>query len=149
MKNSLKFFVLAVALCSSVIACAQDAKGTAEKVYAQLMRYAKAKNVNGVAKMLDESYVMTGADGTTIDRAGFIAEMTEMCKIVQDASGSITVEKASQYGDEIIIWASMKMKMKMKQNGKVSTLEVAEKFVETMKKTPDGWKFTSSIVIPE
>lgn len=135
---------MAAAVLFSVAASAQVAMQTAQKVYVKWDALVMKKDIAGMVAMIDRSYTMVDPNGERQGYAVTVKSMQEMFVTVRSLKCATTVDKAELYGDELTVWMTESATYETKVDGKWKKSSFKSKYVETLKNTPSGWKFTSS-----
>jgi len=119
-----------------------------QAVYQQWDRLTAAKDIEGLAKMLDPSFKGTDPDGNVMGYKTVIRHMRSLMDQFETMRSRIVVDEVHRQGEEVVAWVTMRATVTMRQGKKVETMHFNMRFAETLKKTPDGWKFVASQAFP-
>lgn len=123
-----------LALSSVTISWAQGSSGDTQKAVAALeMQWAQAEtanNVDQIAPLLSDKFIITESEGQVNDRAGFLAEE----RSEKYSSSEIEDLKISVFGDTAI--ASYALRQKYTSKGKAFDMHTRE--TDTWVKGPNG-----------
>lgn len=122
-------------------------------MYRKIEACSTASDCDTIINMLHPSYQMIDANGKTSNYDESTKMMREMAKTFQTSMRNMTVkfdfERIDVRGQEATVWVTMRSKFESKQGSKWVKTGFDEKYVETLRKTEAGWKFTETIVIPK
>jgi ketosteroid isomerase-like protein len=120
-----------------------------EAVYRQWDRLTAAKDVEGLAKMLDPSYKGIGPDGEVEGYRAVVRHLRTWMAQLEDVRSHIVVDEIHRQGtNEVVAWITMRASATIRQDKKRETMKFTMRFAETLKKTPNGWKFVASQAFP-
>ncbi|MEZ0327259.1 MAG: nuclear transport factor 2 family protein [Fimbriimonas sp.] len=119
------------------------------KLYADFDRALNTGNFEAGFAMLDGSFVTVDEDGKSMTKKEFRSMINSMSGMMKNFHSSITVQQVQGGPNEAFAWITMQESFSAKQGNKWQKVSKTEKFVETWKKTPAGWKITYSQVQPK
>ena len=120
-----------------------------QQVYADFDRAVARMDEAALLGFLDPSFVFVDADGKKMALKDFKAMMKSMHTQIKDMKSVITVQQVQGDTNEAFAWLTMRHTMSVKEGSSWKKMAMTEKFVETLKKTPAGWKITYSQVVPK
>ena len=120
-----------------------------QQVYAAFDRAVAAENTAKILSFLDPSFVAVDENGKSMDLKEFKAMMSSMHGNMKDFRTHITVNQVQGNTSEAFAWLTMQHSFSAKEGGRWKKYSMTDKFVETLKRTPSGWKITYSQVQPK
>ena len=120
-----------------------------EAVYRKFDSMVAKNDTKGIADLLHESFIQVDADGNTMTKEQLKKAHGEVLKSVQSPRSKCVVESIFDHGSEVVAWITMTMDFKFKDGDKLIPMKLTMKFAETLIRTPQGWKFTYSQMLPD
>lgn len=143
-------FVVLVTLAGAAVpvSAVGSLRAEIEAVYRQWDRLMAAKDVNGLAKMLDPSFKGTDPEGNVAGYKTAIRHMSSLMHRCDTLRSRIVVDELHRQGDEVVAWVSMRVTATVRSGKNLETMHFKMRFAETLKKTAKGWKFVASQAFP-
>ncbi len=120
-----------------------------QQFYGNLDRLVNTGQFDEALKLLDPSFVAVDLEGKTMDFKGFKAMVASMKGMMKDMRSRITVQQVQGNSSEVFAWLTMSHSFSMKEGKTWKKVAMTERFVETLKMTPSGWKITYSQALPK
>jgi ketosteroid isomerase-like protein len=119
-----------------------------EAVYEKWDRLVAKQDLKSLLAMIDKSFVMTDAEGKTMNYADMKKQMSSMVGSVRDCKSQITVNQIQEQGNEVVAWVTMKSSFKMKDGSKWVPVSFTARVAETLRKINGEWKFVAAQELP-
>lgn len=120
-----------------------------QQLYAAFDRAVAKMDEKAILDFLDPSFVAVDERGKQMTYKDFKAMMKSMSGMAKDMKSRITVQQVQGDMREAYAWITMESTMSVKEGKTWKRMKMTERFVETLKKTPGGWKISYSQVLPK
>ena len=141
-------FVAVMLLGGSLCAVAQDAKAEIKAIYQKIMVCMSRADCATVATMLHPEYRMIDGQGKVYTRQESVEMMNGMAGMAKNVKGKFIFDDIVVTDNEAMVWVTMSVSMDMKMGGKWQRSTHKMKYLETLRMTEKGWKFTETIELP-
>lgn len=135
------------ALAAAAPALAGDPKADILAVYERAEALFKKKDLAGLRSLLTADCTFQGVDGKKFTGDAWLARLK---KVYQTTVGPIRYRTAVRdlqvRGEKATVYARQAVAMKVKDaDGKVHTVTMDEISIDTLVRTPSGWKMSASV----
>jgi ketosteroid isomerase-like protein len=149
MRNAAIFLLLILSALGFAQAENPQLRKEIHQLYAQLDRAINKGDYEGGFALIDPSFVAVDAEGKKMTYKQFKAMINSMKGQMKGMRSRITVQQVQGDSQEAFAWLTMTHIHSYKEGGAWKKAAMTEKFVETLKKTPSGWKITYSQAVPK
>jgi ketosteroid isomerase-like protein len=149
MRNLAVFFVLAISCLGFGQGENAQLRKEVTQLYAAFDRAVNTADFNAAFALMDPSFVAVDENGKSMTYKEFKTMVNSMKGVMKDMRSHITVQQVQGNSNEAFVWLTMRHSFSMKEGKTWKKYDMTEKFVETLKKTPSGWKITYSQMQPK
>lgn len=150
MKRALPL-LLAAALSACAFAQAENPnlRRLAQQFYRQWDQAVAKRDTKTLKSMFHPEFVAVMADGSKAGYRESTTQIDQLFAAYRDIVCTIKVDKVEGSEAELLTWATMTVRFRMKgSDGKWTETSFTEKFSETLVKTSSGYKFKFSQALP-
>lgn len=148
----LKYIAPLFLLVLSAFAAAQseeaEVRAKAQEFYRQWDKYSNTKNARGIAKLIAPGAYSYTEEGTMRPYGDAYKEFSDFFKMVKNLKSKVVVDHAYRNGDEIVAWITNNLSFDSKVEKKWEHFKSSDKYAETWKEFPSGWKLVSTQDFP-
>ncbi len=141
-----------VLLFNSASAQVRSDEDQIRATYKRISMCMSSQDCDTVMGFLHPSYHMVDANGKVTEYTEFVKSMKEMANsfrtTMRNMKNEFIFESISIQDKEAIVWVTMNSQFELKQGSKWVKTKFVEKYVETLIKTEQGWRYTETIALP-
>lgn len=116
-----------------------------QKFYTAYCKSAAKNDWKALAAALDSNFVGVTKDGKTMNKAQTLEQMKAMTPYFRNTKFSAQVHKVEGFGNEAAAWITFNISGEQKAGeNSWQPIKMSIKFVETFKRTANGWVITMS-----
>ncbi len=143
--------LLAVMLPTVCLTQAEDPalRKEIEAVYKKFDALVAKGDTKSIFEMVHDSFIQVDAEGKTMNKEQMKNEHKQVLESTRDAKSKCVVNVIHDHGTEVVAWITMRVDFKVKDGNKWVPVSFTGKFAETLVRTPQGWKFTHSQMLPD